>query len=431
MGAAIAATETAETSHLPLRRVAAVGVGNALAFYDFLTFSFFAIQIGHTFFPGDDSSARLLKTLATFGVGFLTRPVGGFVLGRFGDRAGRRPAMIVALTLMGVGILGVALTPGYRQIGVAAPILLLFFRLVQGFALGGEVGPATAYLTEAAPPRRRGLYLALQYATQDVAVFAAGLVGTVLGVLLAPADLDAWGWRAAFLVGAAIVPVGLMMRRGLPETHSVAKAPIQPSPKRHAIAKLAILGIAMQGMGMICAYVLDYTTTYAQDTLHMAAGAALGATAVIGASSLVNDLLSGLLTDRFGRKPVMIVGAVIFLLLVTPAYMLMTRFPSVGVVYAVAVVIAALVAYSANPALIALSEALPRGARSAGVGTIYAVAVAIFGSSAQFMAKWLQGATGSPLAPAWYVSAALVMGLTAMLFMPETAPVKIGVEADD
>jgi len=425
MGAAITADETREATHLPLRRVAAVGVGNALAFYDFLTFSFFAIQIGRTFFPGDDASSSLLKTLATFGVGFLTRPVGGFVIGRFGDRAGRRPAMIIALTLMGVGILGVALTPGYRQIGIAAPILLVFFRLVQGFALGGEVGPSTAYLTEAAPPNRRGLYLALQYTTQDVAVFAAGLVGTLLGLWLAPADLDAWGWRAAFLVGAAIVPVGLMMRRSLPETLPDRAAPKPASPRR-SIAKLAVLGLAMQGMGMINAYVLDYTTTYAQDTLHMATGAAMGATVVIGASSIINDMFSGILTDKLGRKPVMIGGAIAFLVLIVPAYMLMVRFPSVPVVYLVAFVFAALVAYSANPALISVSEALPAGARSTGIGTIYAVAVAVFGSSAQFMAKWLQGATGSPLAPAWYVCGALVMGLTAMLFMPETAPGKVG-----
>jgi MFS family permease len=430
MGAAISTARASGQTHLPLRRVAAVGVGNALAFYDFLTFSFFAIQIGRTFFPDHDHSASLLKTLAAFGVGFLARPVGGFVLGRFGDRAGRRPAMIVALTLMGVGIVGVALTPGCRQIGLAAPILLVLFRLIQGFAIGGEVGPSTAYLTEAAPPRRRGIYLALQFATQDVAVFAAGLVGTALGTWLAPADLDAWGWRAAFLVGAAIVPVGLAMRRSLPETHSAAASARSGPVRRESITKLAVLGAAMLGMAMISAYVLDYTTTYAQDTLHMAAGAALGATAVIGASSIVNDILAGLLTDKLGRKPVMIGGAIAFLLLVTPAYMLMVRFPSVPVVYAVAILIAALVAFSANPALIALSEALPRSARSAGVGTIYAMAVLIFGSSAQFMAKWLQGVTGSPIAPAWYVMAALIMGLTAMLFMPETAPVRTGDDAD-
>ncbi|MGH7024308.1 MAG: MFS transporter, partial [Caulobacteraceae bacterium] len=130
-------------SHLPLRKVAAVGVGNALAFYDFLTFSFFAIQIGRTFFPGGDASHSLLFSLATFGVGFATRPIGGLVIGVFADRAGRKPAMILSFTLMGAGILGVALTPGFAQIGVAAPILLVSFRLLQGFALGGEVGPST------------------------------------------------------------------------------------------------------------------------------------------------------------------------------------------------------------------------------------------------------------------------------------------------
>jgi len=203
----------AAPAYLPLRQVASVGVGNALEFYDFLTFSFFAIQIGHCFFPAARTSHGLLFTLATFGAGFVTRPLGGFVIGRFADRSGRKPAMMLSFALMGAAITGLALTPSYTTIGAAAPALLLVFRLLQGFALGGEVGPSTAFLIEAAPPRRRGLYVGLQYGTQDIAVLAAGLVGYVLSSWLSAAALDAWGWRIAFLLGAAVVPVGLIIRR--------------------------------------------------------------------------------------------------------------------------------------------------------------------------------------------------------------------------
>ena len=418
---------TTHEVHLPLRKVVAVGVGNALAFYDFLTFSFFAIQIGRTFFPAGDATHSLLYSLATFGVGFATRPVGGLVIGMYADRAGRKPAMILAFALMGAGIVGVALTPSYAQIGVAAPVLLVLFRLLQGFALGGEVGPSTAFLMEAAPPLKRGLYLALQFGTQDVAVLAAGTVGFALSSLLAPADLDHWGWRAAFLIGAAIVPVGLIMRRNLPETHA---GPASDAPKARTPRRLIVIGLGLLGSAMTSAYVLDYTTTYAQDSLHLTATVAFGATIVLGATSIVADIAAGLLTDRVGRRPVMLTAVILFILLAIPAYMAMVRFPSVGVVYAVAALIATLVAFTSGPGLISLTEALPKGVRSGAVGTIYAVAVAGFGGTTQFTIKWLTAVTGNPVAPAWYLTAALVMGAVAIWFMRETAPVKTGVTED-
>ena len=216
----IAARDEAVTppQYIPVGKVFAVGIGNALEFYDFLTYSYFAIQIGHCFFPNSQTTHGLLFSLATFGVGFITRPLGGIIIGRFGDRAGRKPAMVLSFTLMGVGITGLALTPSYDTIGVAAPALLLLFRLLQGFALGGQVGPSTAYLIEAAPPHRRGLYVAVQFMTQDLAVVAAGLVGFGLSSFLSVAALDQWGWRLAFLIGAAVIPFGLYLRHSLPET---------------------------------------------------------------------------------------------------------------------------------------------------------------------------------------------------------------------
>ena len=188
------------------RQVAAVAAGNALEFYDFLCCSFFAVQIGGTFFPSHNAAASLLASLATFGAGFLTRPVGALVIGRFADRMGRKPAMLLSFGLMGAAIVGLALTPPARSIGVAAPILAIGFRLMQGFALGGEVGPSTAYLVEAAPPHRRGLYVSMQYMGQDAAVLAAGLMGVGLAGVMGADALRDYGWRIAFLAGAVIVP---------------------------------------------------------------------------------------------------------------------------------------------------------------------------------------------------------------------------------
>ena len=191
---------------VPLKRMAAISLGNALEFYDFMIFSFFAVQIGRSIVPAQFSARGLLYALATFGVGFFMRPLGAIVIGRYGDRRGRKPAMMWSFGLMGLAILGTALTPSYAYIGVAAPILLLCFRLLQGFALGGEVGPITAYAAEAAPRRHRARYVSMLGTGQGLAVLCSGLIGYSLSRLLSPADLDSYGWRIALLLGVLVVP---------------------------------------------------------------------------------------------------------------------------------------------------------------------------------------------------------------------------------
>jgi MHS family citrate/tricarballylate:H+ symporter-like MFS transporter len=412
--------------YLPLRKVMAVGVGNALEFYDFITFSFFAIQIGHSFFPESRTSHGLLFSLATFGVGFLTRPLGGVVIGMYGDRVGRKPAMVLSFALMGASILGLALTPSYAQIGIAAPILLVIFRLVQGFALGGEVGPSTAYLVEAAPPYRRGLYVSLQFMTQDLAVLAAGVAGFLLTTWLTPAALDAWGWRIAFLIGAMIVPIGLQMRRNLPDTLHDPDQPVTTAEQRRIPGRLIVLALLLMMAAMIYLYGLDYITTYAQDSLHMTPTAAFGATVMLGLCAVIADPMSGLLSDRIGRKPVMLGAAGILVLLLVPAYWVMTDLKSAPVMFGVMGILAALQAFFTAPALVTVTESLPKAVRSGALGTIYAVAVSLFGGSTQFAFKALIDLTGSALAPAWYMTGAVLIGGTAMLLMRETAPVKVG-----
>jgi MFS family permease len=414
----------AEPAHLPLWKVGGVAVGNALEFYDFLIFGLFSLQISRTFFPASETSYGLLWTLATFGVGFATRPLGGLILGAYGDRAGRKPAMMWSFSLMGVAILGLALTPGYAQIGIFAPLLLVFFRLLQGFALGGEVGPSTSFLIEAAPPHRRGLYVGLQMATQDFAVLMAGVVGFLLSIAMSPAALDAWGWRVAFLIGVVIVPIGLYIRKNLPETlvrHDQQKVSIKGNRE---IARLFVLGILMLGASTIAYYGIEYMNTYAQDTLGLSVKLAFGTTILLGAVMVVTDVICGLMTDRVGRKPIMIAAAVAVVLVMIPAFAILNRFPIPPVIFAVTAILGILSALISGPALISVTESLPAAVRSGVLGTLYAIAMSVFGGTTQFVSKGLIELTGNPLAPAFYITAAMAVGVCAMLLIRETAPVK-------
>jgi MFS family permease len=413
-------------------RIAAVVVGNALEFYDFLTYAFFAVQIGRTFFPSDTPDRSLLLSLATFGVGFVARPVGGVVIGLVADRAGRRPAMVLSFTLMGVAISGVALTPSYAAIGAAAPALVVLFRLIQGFALGGEVGPTTAYLLEIAPERRRGLFTSLQFATQGLAVTCAGVTGFVLSSLLDPAALEAWGWRLAFLLGAAVVPFGLIVRTRLEETlvsHRPATAS-SPSNGEKSFRGVIVIGFVLVAAMGITNYVLDYMTTFATQSLSMPSNVAFGATIVYGLCDLICDPISGWLSDRVGRKPVMLVPWMLLLVLAIPGFMVLTRLRSAAALLGVTAILGVLQCSGATPALIYLTEALPARVRSRGVGITYAMAIALFGGSTQFVVTWLIARTHNVMAPGWYMAAAMIAGLAAMSAARETAPVVVGTRRD-
>jgi MFS family permease len=415
----------AGTPRVPPRQLAAVLVGNALEFYDFVTYAFFAIQIGAAFFPSDNPTSSLLASLATFGAGFLMRPVGGLVIGRMGDRLGRKPAMVFSFACMGVAMVGLTLTPSYATIGLAAPVLAIVFRLLQGFALGGDVGPTTAYLIEAAPVARRGLYASLQMGSQGLAILLAGLIGVVLSRLLDPQALHDWGWRIAFLAGTAIVPFGLVIRRRLPETFERSNA--SGSGRRTAPPELrpVVLGFVMLSSGTILTYVMSYLTTFASATLHVRLDAAFAVTAIIGFCDVTLAPVSGWLSDRFGRKPVMLVPWCLLALLAIPAFLFITHVPAASALLATATLLAVLRSLGTPPILVTLTEALPAEVRCGWLAVTYALAVAIFGGTTQFFLTWLIAATGSPLAPAWHVTAALACGIIAMAAMPETAPARV------
>jgi MFS family permease len=406
--------------HLTTGQLAAVVAGNALEFYDFLVFSFFAIQIGQVFFPGGSDTASLLKTLAVFGAGFLTRPLGGLVIGPLSDRIGRKPTMLFTFALMGLSIAGLALTPSYASIGLAAPVLVLVFRLAQGFALGGEVGPTTAFLLEAAPLSRRGFYVSLQNATQYFSVVCVGLLGTFLSSVLPAQAFGAWGWRLAMLLGAAMVPFAWMMRRRLPETLEAAPAQSPSAP----LLKIAALGAVMIAAVSISTYLMNYIGTYAQHTLRVSQQVAFLCIVVGGGMAMLGSLCGGILSDRFGRKPVMLAGGAMTLILGVPCFLVMLLWAAPAMLLAATGLISFFIGLF-PPALLAnLTESFPAGRRAGAVGITYALAVAVFGGSAQYVVTWAITVTGSPLAPAWYMTGAMVLGLAAMAAMRETAPGK-------
>jgi MFS family permease len=406
------------------RQILGVTLGNALEFYDFLVFGFFAVQIGQCFFPATDPNSSLLLALATFGAGFLTRPVGALVIGGLGDRIGRRPMMLLSFAMIGLSTLGVAVTPSYAAIGLVAPVIVVLCRMVQGFALGGEVGTSTAFLAEIAPEAWRGRYISLQYAGQGASALLAGIIGVCLAAMMSEAALADWGWRIAMAIGAATVPVGLVLRRTLPETlHAgIAATPMPPVRSYRRVAAFAFLTIVSFS---ITNYVLNYMTTFAKVTLGLPAGVSLGATVAVGLATLTGSLLGGVMADRDGRRPWMVWPMMATTIGIMPGFWLLTTYPTAVMLYAVTFVLRFVLAVAAVAAFIAVVESLPMRVRSGALSVIYALALSVFGGSTQFVIAWLTGVTGNPLAPAWYMFGAALLGLAAMALATETAPAKL------
>lgn len=402
------------------RVVAATVAGNALEFYDFVTYAFFAVYIGRTFFPADTPMASLLMSVAVFGVGFVSRPLGGLVIGAFADRVGRKPAMLLTIGLITVGTLGLALTPSYAQIGLAAPVIVVIARLIQGLALGGEVGPSTAFLLEIAPPGRRGFFGSWQLASQGLATLVAGLIGVTLTATLTPAQLESWGWRLPFAFGLLLLPVAFYLRRHMTDTMHPGRAgdsswtAVGRQRRTIAVALLVIMG------GTVANYVGTFMTTYAIATLKFAPGTAMGATVMVGAVTLVAALFGGWWSDRHGRRATMLWPRLATAIVVVPAFQLLVAHPSTGMLLAITGLVAALTGISGAASIIAIPELLPRAVRATGLSIAYAVGVTIFGGTTQFIVTWLIAATGRPDAPAWYVAATSLVAAWAITRLPES-----------
>jgi MFS family permease len=416
---------------LKRRHVAAATIGNALEFYDFLTYAFFSIQIGHAFFPAQSAYGSLMLSLATFGAGFVTRPIGAIVIGAYSDRVGRRPAMMLCFILIGCSIVAMALIPTYATIGIAAPVLAVVARMAQGFSLGGEIGSNTAYLMEAAPINKRGLIVSWQGVSQNLALIGGGSVGILLTTMLPPEMLDAYGWRIAFLLGAAAVPFGLWLRSNLPETlhmpevNAIAPAIAQSRLKQARTHwRVIILGLVVLAAGTIGSYTFTYLVTYTQATLHMSARTGFIAETLGNVLSIFAMLLGGWLSDRRGRWPVNVWGNLSFLLMIYPAFLLVVQMHSALVLIAAMSILNVASSINAGSFYAGLAESLPKTIRGSGFGTIYSVSIAAFGGTTQLVITWLIHVTGSAMAPAWYLMGATAVGQIAYMLMRESAPVR-------
>lgn len=405
------------------KAVAAAVAGNALEFYDFVIYAYFAVYIGRAFFPMGGEFGSLLASVATFGVGFFTRPLGGILIGAFADRAGRRPAMILTVVLITVGTLGLAATPSYTSIGIAAPILIVICRLLQGLAIGGEVGPSTALLIEAAPANKRGFYASWQIASQGIAVAVGGLFGVSVSLILSPADLAAWGWRIPFLFSVVLIPIAVYIRRSLPETLEASE---NRSTKQivgsvfSGQRRYLGLGILITAAGTVSSQVGNYMTTYAIQTLHLPAALAQSSVLVGGILTFAFGLIAGLLCDRFGRKLTMILPRVALMLLIVPMFFWLAGVPSATTLLVVTAILAALTALSGSASLVALPEMMPMATRSTGLSLIYAIGATLFGGTTQFLVTWLLAVTQDPLVPAYYTAAVSLVSIVAMAMLPET-----------
>jgi len=408
------------------RQIAAAVIGNALEWYDFIIFGNLTIVISRLFFPAESQYASLLLTTATFGVGFFMRPVGGILLGIYADRKGRKAALQLIISVMTVAIAMIALAPPYAVIGVAAPVIIVTARLLQGFATGGEFASATAFLVESGLPNRRGFYGSWQMVGQGLAALVGAILGALLTRNLAPESLDSWGWRVPFLFGLLIGPVGLYIRRHLEETRAFLQS--REGPKKrlglgpilatHARPALACAGVVTAGT--ISFYViLLYMPTFASTQLRVTLGEAFTAQAIGLACMIAITPLFGALSDHVGRKPIMITALALYLVLLYPLFLWVHTNPSFRNLMIMQLVFCTLLGAFIGPFSTSMAEQFPARTRSTGMAVAYNVAVMGFGGFAQFFVTWLTKATGSPIAPAFYVMFGALIGLVAAFFLVE------------
>jgi predicted MFS family arabinose efflux permease len=397
--------------------VAAAVIGNALEFYDFAVYAAYAVYIGRAFFPTDNHYTSLLLSVATFGVGFFTRPLGGLVIGAYADRYGRKPALTLTITIMALSCGAIGVLPTYATIGIAAPILLVLARMLQGFSTGGEMGPATTYLLETAPRARRSFFGSWQASSQSMSALAAGVVGVTLGSLLSPASLQGWGWRIPFLLGLAILPVGLYIRAGLNETldfgqahHSMGGVLSDMLARHKGTVLLAILVISG---GTITQYFFNYMPTYGLTVLHLPPAAALAASFAYGVTGSIAAVAGGLVADRFNRWGVMILPRLLLIALVWPVLLMMNAYPSPAVFLGIVGAFMTLHSFSLGVTIVMIPACFPAAIRTTGLSVGYAFGVAIFGGTAQVVFTWLIGSTGNPMSPAFYLIAANLVTVAA------------------
>jgi len=425
VAAEVGAPKSASTR---LRSIVGGSVGNLVEWYDWYVYSAFSLYFAKSFFPPANQTVQLLNAAAVFAVGFLMRPAGGWLMGRYADKHGRRAALTLSVLLMCGGSLLIAVTPSYAKIGLIAPAMLVLARLLQGLSVGGEYGASATYLSEMAGKTHRGFWSSFQYVTLIMGQLLALAMLLLLQRTMAPADLESWGWRIPFIVGAALAVVAVAMRRGLEETSAFEKDRASRPPQSaaatmrglmaHPRAVLTVVGLTAGGT------VAFYTfTTYAQKFLVNTAGFSKSDATYINAMSLLIYMLLqpaiGALSDRIGRRPVLTAFGVLGTLGTIP---LLTALEGARTIpQALSLLVLALIAVSGYTAINAVvkAELFPTSIRALGVGFPYAIAVSVFGGTAEYFALWFKN-MGHERWFYWYVTGCILASLVVYATMPET-----------
>ena len=421
---AVSAAPKEKTTSSRIKSIFSGSVGNMVEWYDWYVYAAFSLYFAKAFFPKGDTTAQLLNTAAIFAVGFLMRPIGGWLMGLYADRKGRKAALMASVLLMCFGSLVIALSPGYETIGVWAPVLLVFARLLQGLSVGGEYGTSATYLSEMATKERRGFFSSFQYVTLISGQLIALGVLIVLQQTLTEEQLYSWGWRVPFVIGALCAVVALYLRRGMEETESFKKTRVKPKESamrtllRHPKELMTVVGLTMGGTLAFYTY-----TTYMQKYLVNTVGMSISDSTTISAATLFLFMciqpLVGALSDKIGRRPILIAFGVLGTLFTVP---ILTTLHTITTWWgAFFLIMAALIIVSGYTSINAVvkAELFPTEIRALGVGLPYALTVSIFGGTAEYIALWFKSA-GMETGYYWYVTACIACSLAVYATMKVT-----------
>jgi MFS family permease len=398
-----------------------VSSGNFLEMYDFMVFGYYATAIGKAFFPTGSAFLSLMLSLMTFGAGFLMRPLGAIVLGAYADRHGRRAGLLLTLSLMSIGIVSIACTPGYATLGLIAPLVVLCGRLLQGFSAGMELGGVSVYLSEIATPGHKGFYVSWQSGSQQVAVMFAALVGVLLGKALQEEQMAAWGWRVPLLIGCAIIPFLFRLRRSLQETDEFRARTSRPSTSQifrslRVNWRIVLIGTMMVTMTTVSFYMITaYTPTFGGE-LHLAPMDSLLVTLCVGASNLFWLPIMGALSDRIGRRPLLFGCTALMMVSAYPAMLWLVHDASFSRLLAVELWLSFIYGSYNGAMVVFLTEIMPIDVRTSGFALAYSLATAIFGGFTPAISTYLIHATHNPAVPGLWLSAAAMLGLIGAYF---------------
>ncbi|MFL5614043.1 MAG: MFS transporter [Gemmatimonadaceae bacterium] len=418
-------------SNRTVQAVVRVASGNFLEMYDFIVYGYYATYIAKTFFPTGSDFASLMLSLMTFGVGYLMRPLGAIVLGSYIDRKGRRQGLLVTLALMAIGTLSIAVTPSYATIGLAAPLIVLAGRLLQGLSAGVELGGVSVYLAEIATPGRRGFFCSWQSASQQLAVVFTAVIGLALTASVAPNDMAAWGWRVPLLIGCAIIPVILWLRRSLEETPDfkrMAQHPRRSSDVLRIVAEnweVVLTGVLLVVFTTSSFYLITaYTPTFGKQALNLAPTATFIVTLCVGISNFIWLPIAGAVSDRIGRRPLLFVVPVLVLLTAYPAMTWLVAAPTFGKLLIVELWFSFFFGAYNGAMVPLLTEIMPASVRTAAFSLAYSLATAIFGGFTPAICTYLIARTGNKAAPALWLMLAAATSLLGVILSRRT---KIGI----